>query len=367
MALSLGIVGLPNVGKSTLFNALVKNAQAEASNYPFCTIDPNVGVVEVPDKRLQKLAEISKSAKIVPTAIEFTDIAGLVKGANKGEGLGNQFLSHIKETDAIAMVVRFFENKDIIHVAGAINPAEDIQVINLELILADLNLVEKRIDAIRKETKTGDPKAAKRVAIIEKIKAGLDNEIPVRDIFPDPNDLEPIKEFQFITSKPIIYIANVAEGDAAIDSGQLIKQFNLESIIKNPAELIPISAKIESELSDLPDDEQSEYLESLGLKESGLNRLIQAAYQTLGLITYFTSGEPETRAWTVLKGSPAPVAAGKIHKDFEKGFIAADVIKYDNFIKFNGWQGCKEKGLVKTEGKTYIFQDGDITLFKFNV
>lgn len=350
-----------------MFNALVKNAKAEASNYPFCTIDPNVGVVEVPDERLAKLSEISKSKKLVPATVDFTDIAGLVSGAHKGEGLGNQFLSHIRETDAIAMVVRFFENKDIIHVAGTIDPVDDIHTINLELILADLSIVEKRIDFIRKEIKAGLPKAKERVALIEKIKEGLDREIPVRDIFPDLKDLEPLKELQFITSKPVIYIANVSEDQAAITSEELMKHYGLQSIVKNASNLIPISAKIESELSEIPEEEQNEYLNELGLKESGLKRLIQSAYSTLGLITYFTSGEPETRAWTISKGDSAPVAASKIHKDFEKGFIAADVIKYDNFLQYNGWQGCKEKGLVKTEGKTYITQDGDVMLFKFNV
>lgn len=367
MSLSLGIVGLPNVGKSTLFNALVKNAKAEASNYPFCTIDPNVGVVELPDIRLQKLSDISKSKKIVPATVDFTDIAGLVKGANQGEGLGNKFLSHIRETDAIAMVVRFFENKDIVHVSGSIDPVDDINVINLELILADLSVVEKRLPAIEKELKTGSSDAKKRVEILKKIKEGLDKEIPVRDIFPNKEDLEPIKELQFITSKPIIYIANVSEEQASVSSKDLIEQYNLQSIINDPENLIPISAKVESELSELDQAEQTEYLESLGLHESGLNRLIKSAYHTLGLITYFTSGEPETRAWTIKKGDTAPIAAGKIHKDFEKGFIAADVIKNENFIANNGWQGCREKGLIKTEGKTYIVQDGDICLFKFNI
>ncbi|MDO8513790.1 MAG: redox-regulated ATPase YchF [bacterium] len=393
MALSLGIVGLPNVGKSTLFNALVKNAQAQASNYPFCTIDPNVGVVQLPDERLEKLSEISKSKQIVPTTVEFTDIAGLVQGAHHGEGLGNQFLSHIRQTDAIAMVVRFFEDKDIVHVAGAIDPVDDIHVINLELILADLAVAEKRLEALKKETKSGDAKAKKRVEIMQKIKDGLDREIPVRQIFPDPNDLEPIKDIQFITSKPVIYIANVSEGQASITSDELIKHHGLQSILQptniqkviarsettkqsidchaslamTKNNLILISAKIEAELSVLAEKEQQEYLESLGLHESGLNRLIEAAYETLGLITFFTSGEKETRAWTVLKGSSAPVAAGKIHKDFEKGFIAADVIKYNDFIKYNGWQGTKEKGLIKTEGKQYVVQDGDVILFKFNV
>ncbi|MCL5410445.1 MAG: redox-regulated ATPase YchF [Patescibacteria group bacterium] len=365
--LSIGIVGLPNVGKSTLFNALVKNAQAEASNYPFCTIDPNVGVVEVPDVRLGKLTEISKSQKTVPTTIEFIDIAGLVKGAHKGEGLGNQFLSHIKETDAIAMVIRFFENPDIIHVDGQINPAEDIRTINLELILADLTLAEKTLERMQKNLKPGDNETKKKILILEKIKAGLEEEMPIWAIFPNIEDLEPICEFQFITSKPVLYIANVSEEMATIEPKELIEKYHLGEIIKNPDALIPISAKIESELGELNDADQKEFLESLNLKESGLNRLISAAYVTLGLITFFTSGEKETRAWTVVKNSTAPQAAGKIHTDFERGFIAADVIKYNDFVEHQGWQNCKEKGLIKTEGKTYIAQDGDVMLFRFNV
>lgn len=367
MSLSIGIVGLPNVGKSTLFNALVKNAQAEASNYPFCTIDPNVGVVEVPDIRLEKLSEISKSQKTVPTTIEFIDIAGLVKGAHKGEGLGNQFLGHIKETDAIAMVIRFFENPDIIHVGGQINPTEDIKTINLELILADLALVEKTLERTQKNLKPGDNETKKKILILEKIKIGLEEEIPIWAIFPNTEDIELIREFQFITSKPVLYIANVSEEMATVEPKELIEKYHLSEIIKNPDALIPISAKIESELGELNEADQQEFLESLNLEASGLNRLISAAYETLGLITFFTSGEKETRAWTIVKNSTAPQAAGKIHTDFERGFIAADVIKYNDFIEYNGWAGTKEKGLMKTEGKSYIAQDGDVMLFRFNV
>lgn len=367
MSLSIGIVGLPNVGKSTLFNALVKNAQAEASNYPFCTIDPNVGVVEVPDSRLQKLTEISKSEKTVPVAIEFIDIAGLVKNAHKGEGLGNKFLSHIKECDAIAMVVRFFEKSDVVHVAGIIDPQEDIKTIQLELILSDLNLVEKAISRLQKELKSGDNETKKKIVILENIKDGLENELPVWAIFPNIDDLKTIKEIQLITAKPVLYIANVSENMAGITSEKLIEKYELGEIIKNPEALIPISAKVESELGALNDVEQKEFLESLDLKESGLSRLIRSAYSTLGLITFLTSGEQETRGWTVKYGSTAPQAARVIHTDFERGFIAAEVIKYDDFIKYNGWSGCREKGLVKTEGKTYIVQDGDVILFRFNV
>lgn len=367
MSLSIGIVGLPNVGKSTLFNALVKSRQAEASNYPFCTIDPNVGMVEVPDERLKKLAEISHSAKIIPTTIEFIDIAGLVKGASEGEGLGNKFLSHIREADAIAMVVRFFSDPKITHVSGNLNPLDDIHTIQLELILSDLNLAEKRLADFKKELKSGDNTGKKRLEILQKIVDGLNKELPIWAVFPDPADLEPVKDLQFLTTKPVLYIANVSEEDASIDSAELIKKYGLQSIIHSPDLLIPISAKIEAELAELPEAEQEEYLKSLNLKESGLNRLITAAYKTLGLITYLTSGAPETRAWTVKNGSTAPKAAGVIHGDFERGFIAADVIKYEDFIENNGWIGCKEKGLIKTEGKTYIVQDGDVVLFKFNV
>ena len=367
MSLSIGIVGLPNVGKSTIFNALVKSAQAEASNYPFCTIDPNVGVVEVPDSRLEKLTDISKSKKTVPTTVEFTDIAGLVKGAHKGEGLGNKFLSHIKECDAIAMVVRFFENTEIVHVSGKINPADDIRTINIELILADLAVAEKRLERMKKDLKPGDNEGKKKIAILEKIYKGLEEEIPVWAICPDPTELEMIADTQFITAKPVLYIANVSEAMLSLSAEDLIKQYHLEDLIHNPESLIPISAKIEAELSELNDVEQKEYLESLGLRESGLHRLIKSAYDTLGLITFLTSGEQETRAWTIRKGSTAPQAAGKIHTDFERGFIAADVIKYDDFIANNGWVGNKEKGLIKTQGKPYIVNDGDIILFKFNV
>lgn len=367
MSLSIGIVGLPNVGKSTLFNALVKNAKAEASNYPFCTIDPNIGVVEVPDERLKKLAEISKSEKTIPAAIKFIDIAGLVKNAHKGEGLGNKFLSYIKETDAIAMVVRFFENEKIVHVAGKINPVEDIKTINLELILSDLKVAEKTLERMQKELKPGDNETKKKIVILTKITEGLEQEIPVWGIYPSKGDLDLISEIQFLTAKPVLYIANIAENMANISPQELISQYDLQDLIKNPDALIPISAKIEAELAEIPEEEQKEFLESLSLKESGLNRLIKSAYETLGLITYFTSGIKETRAWTVLKNSTAPQAAGKIHTDFERGFIAAEVIKYQDFIELKGWSEARAKGLAKTEGKTYIVQDGDVVLFKFNV
>ena len=367
MSLSIGIVGLPNVGKSTLFNALVKNAKAEASNYPFCTIEPNVGIVSVPDDRLEKLAEISKSQKIIPTVIEFIDIAGLVKNAHKGEGLGNQFLGHIKSCDAIAMVIRFFINENIIHVANKIDPLEDIKIIKLELILSDLAMVEKKIAGLKKETKAQNKDALARLSILNKLKQGFDQEMLALEILKNEDDIQKISDLQLITLKPILFIANVSENDAGISSEELIKEFKLESEIPDSNTLVPISAKIESELAELADDEQKEYLKSLNLEQSGLNRLINSAYETLGLLTFFTSGEKETRAWTIVKDSTAPKAAGVIHTDFERGFIAADIIKYDNFIENAGWTGCKNKGLIHTEGKKYIFQDGDITIFKFNV
>jgi len=367
MSLSIGIVGLPNVGKSTLFNALVKNTHAEASNYPFCTIDPNVGIVEVPDIRLAPLAKIAQSDQIIPTIIEFIDIAGLVKNAHKGEGLGNQFLAHIKETDAIAMVVRFFASPDVVHVEGEINPLKDIKTINLELILADLNLAEKALNRLKKELKPGDNETKKKIVILTKIYEGLEQEIPVWAICPDAEELQSLCEFGFLSAKPVLYIANISEDMTKITSEELIEKYNLQDIIKNPESLIPVSAKIEAELAELPELEQTEFLNSYGLEASGLNRLIKSAYETLGLRTYFTAGPKETRAWTVHQGSSAPQAAAKIHTDFERGFIAAEVIKYPDFIENNGWTGCKEKGLIKTEGKNYIVQDGDIILFKFNV
>ncbi len=365
--LSIGIIGLPNVGKSTLFNALVKSAQAEASNYPFCTIEPNIGVVEVPDKRINELSKISKSLKEIPTTIEFIDIAGLVKGAHQGEGLGNQFLAHIKETDAIAMVIRFFENPKITHVGGKINPAEDIRTINLELILADLKVVEKILERTQKELKAGDNETKKKIALLTKIKEGLEQEIPVWAICPNKEDLAKIAEIQLITSKPVLYIANISENMANISPQELISKYGLKDLIKNPNTLIPISAKIEAELTEIPENEQKEFLDSLSLGESGLNRLIKSAYDTLGLITFFTSSEKETRAWTIIKNSHAPEAASKIHTDMKRGFIAAEVCHIDDLITYTDWQEAHKKGKIRTEGKDYLVQDGDVILFRFNV
>lgn len=381
MSLQIGIVGLPNVGKSTLFNALIRGAKAEAANYPFCTIDPNVGVVEVPDERLKPLSDVSKSKKIVPAAIEFVDIAGLVRGANKGEGLGNQFLAHIRECDAVAMVVRFFEDQNVVHVEGKIDPLSDIETIETELQLADFATVEKRLFSVEKELKGP---AGKEMAefrdLLRVVKAGLEAGKNVRDL-PEIKNLEieklkNLKGLSLLTMKPVIYIANVSETQLAQISNNQFSIFNEfindqisrpKNFNLSPDNFIPISAKVEEELNQLQSQEKDEYLSSLGIKESGLNKLIKEAYRTLGLITYFTSGEPETRAWTIKNGFTAPQAAGVIHTDFERGFIAADVIPWDKLIEAGGWPEARAKGWVRTEGKTYIFRDGDTTLFKFNV
>ena len=351
MSLSIAIVGLPNVGKSTLFNALVKNCQAQAANYPFCTIDPNVGVVEVPDSRLKVLSDISQSKQIVPAIVEFVDIAGLVSGASKGEGLGNKFLANIRECDAIAMVVRFFEDENVTHVSGKIAPEEDIKTIETELQLADLATVEKRLESAKKEIKI-DKTAVNLVSGLEKIQKMLNEGKNSREVDLTEKETDQIKLLQLLTMKPVLYIANCGEDQ--------IKDFNDDKFI-------PISAKIEAELNELSDEEKQEYLSALDLKTSGLDRLIQKAYEILGLQTYLTSGEKETRAWTIKKGDTAPQAAGVIHGDFERGFIAADIVKFDDFVSNKGWIGAKDKGLVKTQGRDYIMQDGDVVLFKFNV
>lgn len=354
MALKIGIVGLPNVGKSTLFNALVKGSKAEAANYPFCTIEPNVGIVEVPDERLAPLAEISKSKKIVPAVIEFVDIAGLVRGASKGEGLGNKFLAHIRECDAVAMVVRFFEDKNVTHVEGNINPKDDISTIETELQLADIETIEKRLFSLEKEMRTGSKESKIAHSAFQKIKSLLYEGKNAREADLTEEESVDVKNLQLLTSKPVLYIANVSEDKLA---GFDDTSYNF----------IPISAKIESELNELDDNERAEYLETLGIKDSGLNRLITESYKTLGLATYLTSGEQETRAWTIKEGWTAPQAAGVIHTDFEHGFIAADVVPWQDLFAQGGWTGARAKGLVRTEGKTYIMKDGDVCLFKFNV
>jgi len=376
MSLKIGIVGLPNVGKSTLFNAMVKGSKAEAANYPFCTILPNVGIVEVPDERLAPLAEVSKSRKVVPAVIEFVDIAGLVRGASKGEGLGNKFLAHIRECDAIAMVVRFFEDKNIAHVEGKIDPKSDISTIETELQLADIETVEKRLFTAEKEMKTGSKDSKIAHSALQKIKVLLYDGKNAREA--DLNNEEEliVKNMQLLTSKPVLYIANVGEDQLTEIGHSEQSEESIQEILRLPSvaqddtkgvDFIPISAKIESELNELDENEKAEYLETLGIKDSGLNRLITMSYKTLGLLTYFTSGEQETRAWTIRKGWKAPQAAGVIHTDFEHGFIAADVVPWQDLFAQGGWTEARAKGLVRMEGKEYVMQDGDVCLFKFNV
>lgn len=370
MSLKAGIVGLPNVGKSTLFNAVVENGKAQAANFPFCTIEPNVGIVAVPDSRLQVLSNLSKSQKSVPASIEFVDIAGLVKGASQGEGLGNKFLSHIREVDSILQVVRCFEDNDIVHVSGQVDPKSDIDVINLELAFSDLDQIEKRIEKLKKSKSNNSQVKAKEEAeksALERIQEALLGGKPGRSVSLTEFEKESINHLCLLTMKPVIYVANVAESDLASPENNPHVKNVMELASELQSGIVTVSAQVESELTELPSEERIEFLTSLGVDESGLGNLIRATYNLLGLRTYFTSGEKETKAWTIHAGMTAPQAAGVIHSDFEKGFIRAETVAYDDFVAAGSLSAAREKGLLRSEGKDYVVQEGDVMLFRFNV
>ena len=363
--MKLGVVGVPNVGKSTLFNAITQ-AGAEIANYPFCTIEPNVGVVAVPDERLDKLAALYDSRKITPTYLKFVDIAGLVKGASRGEGLGNKFLSHIREVDAIVHVVRCFVDSNITHVSDSIDPVSDMETINLELILADIETVNTRLNKALNMQKTGEKKYKIEAELLQRMLAQLESEKPIRSMDFDEEEQQMVEEMFLLTSKPVIYAANISENDLGQEDNPLVKLVQAKAA-EEGAETLVICAKVEEELSMLTDEEKAMFLESYGITESGLNRLVKKCYKLLHLVSYLTAGEKETRAWTITEGTRAPQAAGKIHSDFEKGFIRAEIVPYQTMLELGGYNQAKEHGKVRSEGKDYIIKDGDVVLFRFNV